>query len=380
MKLQAIFCCLLSSFILQPSGFAQGPLPPPGPPGPTMKTLDQIDGKLDTIDAKLDKRTPISSLPFTIGTSGSYYLTGNLQFTAATGHAITITVSNVTLDLMGFTLSSSSAVTGDAIHLNGPLRNIAVTNGVIAGQTTVTVSGTAPDQTWSVVPAGFAYGVNPGASGNNCHFSNLRVSGCRETGLGAGGQAVVTHVTATQNGEAGITITDDGTAANCSASFNGGIGISASSASVTNSSASSNGKNGISAFSVANSKADGNGGTGISALSVSGATSTFNNGAGIVASSVFNSTADHNGGHGIFRAGGYGTFVNCLANSNKFSGFSATYGTVTSCSAQFNGSNGISAPNGVVAFCKAEKNNTANNGSEDIDAVGATRTGNNPTP
>ncbi|MEY2550754.1 MAG: hypothetical protein QOG12_898, partial [Verrucomicrobiota bacterium] len=23
-----------------------------------MKTLDQIDGKLDTIDAKLDKRTP----------------------------------------------------------------------------------------------------------------------------------------------------------------------------------------------------------------------------------------------------------------------------------------------------------------------------------
>src|SRR3954471_12639028 len=122
MKLQAIFCCLLSSFILATTGFAQGPLPPPGPPAPTMKTLDQIDGKLDTIDAKLEKRTPIASLPFTISTSGSYYLTGNLQFTAASGHAITISVSNVTLDLMGFTLSSSSAVTGDAIHLNGAVR------------------------------------------------------------------------------------------------------------------------------------------------------------------------------------------------------------------------------------------------------------------
>src|SRR3954454_12050055 len=86
--------------------FGQGPLPPPGPPGPTMKTLDQIDGKLDSIDAKLEKRTPISSLPFSINSSGSYYLTGNLQFTAASGHAITISVSNVTLDLMGFTLSS----------------------------------------------------------------------------------------------------------------------------------------------------------------------------------------------------------------------------------------------------------------------------------
>jgi hypothetical protein len=380
MKIRPILVCLLSSFILQPSGFAQGPLPPPGPPGPTMKTLDQIDGKLDTIDAKLDKRTPISSLPFTIGTPGSYYLTGNLQFTAAAGHAITITVSNVTLDLMGFTLSSSSAVTGDAIHLNGALRNIAVTNGVIAGQTVVTISGTPPDQTWSVAPAGFAFGINSGASGNNCYFSDLRISGCRDTGLGAGGQAVVAHVNATQNGSAGISISDDGTATNCSASSNGGIGISAGSASVTNSSASSNGGNGISANSVTNSKVDRNGGNGIVASSVSGATATSNNNAGIVASSVSNSSADHNGGHGIFRAGGYGTFINCFSNLNTFDGFSTTSGTVTSCSAQFNGHNGISASNGVVAFCKAEQNNTANNGGVDIDAPGATRTGNNPTP
>jgi hypothetical protein len=344
-----------------------------------MKTLDQIDDKLDTIDAKLEKRTPISSLPFTISTSGSYYLTGNLQFTAASGHAITIGASNVTLDLMGFTLSSTSAVTGDAIHLNSALHNIAVVNGVIAGLTTVTISGTAPDQTWSVSPAGFAYGVRA-PLGNSCHFNNLRISGCRETGLAAGAQPVVTRVSATENGDVGISISDDGTVANCSASSNGGFGISGGSASVTSCSASSNGKNGISAATVASSKADRNGANGIVALSVNDAASTFNNNAGIAASSVYNSTASNNGGHGILRAGGYGTFVNCLSNSNRFNGFAATLGTITNCTAVFNGNNGISATDGVVSFCKAAENNTANNGSVDIDAVGATRTGNNPTP
>ena len=92
---------------------AQGVLNPPGPPAPTMKALDQ-----------LEPRTPITSVPFTIATPGSYYLTANLQFTAATGNAITITVGNVTVDLMGFTLSSTSAVSGDGIHVNSGLRNV----------------------------------------------------------------------------------------------------------------------------------------------------------------------------------------------------------------------------------------------------------------
>jgi hypothetical protein len=72
---------------------AQGPLTPPGTPAPTMKTLDQLD-------AKLEKRTPISSAPSTISASGSYYLTANL--TVASGTAIAISADNVTLDLNGF--------------------------------------------------------------------------------------------------------------------------------------------------------------------------------------------------------------------------------------------------------------------------------------
>ncbi len=76
---------------------AQGNLTPPGAPAPTMKTLDQID-------AKLEKRTPISSLPFTISQSGSYYLTGNLSGTSG----INVNVGNVVIDLNGFDLRGES--------------------------------------------------------------------------------------------------------------------------------------------------------------------------------------------------------------------------------------------------------------------------------
>ena len=82
---------------------AQGPLTPPGAPGPTMKTLSQIE-----------PRTPISSLPFTISTPGSYYLTTNLMG-AVSSSGISVQASDVTIDLRGFSLvgvpSSLSGIT-----------------------------------------------------------------------------------------------------------------------------------------------------------------------------------------------------------------------------------------------------------------------------
>ncbi|MBI5289514.1 MAG: right-handed parallel beta-helix repeat-containing protein [Chloroflexi bacterium] len=93
-----------------------GPLDPPGPPGST----DGVQGP----------GTPISSLPFAISQPGYYYVTRHL--TGAAGQpGITITTSNVTLDLGGFTLLGGPSAQ-DGIDVVGP-RNIVVRNGALRG-------------------------------------------------------------------------------------------------------------------------------------------------------------------------------------------------------------------------------------------------------
>ena len=87
-------CLAMSCYGLLGRAFGQGDLTPMAGPSPTMKTLDQVE-----------PRTPISSLPYTIQSGGSYYLTRSLN---SSSQGIVINVSNVTLDLMGFTISGDS--------------------------------------------------------------------------------------------------------------------------------------------------------------------------------------------------------------------------------------------------------------------------------
>ncbi len=326
--------------------FAQGPLAPPaGAPAPSMKTLEQIE-----------PRRPISSLPAVISQPGSYYFTKSLVFTAASGPAISIQANDVTLDLMGFTLSSSNSVTGVGILVFSTVRNVSIRNGVIAGNTTVTVTGTPPSQTWTVSPAGFSVGIDGGS-----HFSHLRISGCRGFGLNPAEHAVIAHVTAGQNGSHGISALSS-SITNCSAVLNGDAGIQASSGSVTNCTVTQNKGAGIFAPE----------GT------VTNCSAMKNGLVGVFAHAVANTRAAGNGGDGIGASAG--SVTNCAAKSNAGHGISASSGTVTNSLAQSNGNDGIAAASGVVAFCRASSNNVNNNGSIDIDAVGATRTGNNPTP
>jgi hypothetical protein len=116
------FALLLSAIIPQPSTlFAQGSLTPPGAPAPTMRTLTQIE-----------PRTAIASTPFTISQPGSYYLSANLT---AVSNAIVINANGVTLDLNGFTISSSATNAvingGTAILINSGLSDLAIYNGHI---------------------------------------------------------------------------------------------------------------------------------------------------------------------------------------------------------------------------------------------------------
>lgn len=159
-------CMSLATFAVATTlASAQGSLtPPPGSPAPVMKTLDQVEA-----------RTPISSAPFTISASGSYYLTGNLS--VSSGNAINLNASDVTLDLNGFTISSSaSPASGSGILLASSLRNITITNGHIRGS--VTQLGGA------FSGGGFQNGIFPfSGAPTNARISRISVSGCMSNGI-----------------------------------------------------------------------------------------------------------------------------------------------------------------------------------------------------
>ena len=104
---------------------AQGDLTPPGPPAKTMKSLDQLD-------AKLEKRIPItpSAGPFNITSAGSYYLTKDIGYGE---NGVVISADDVTVDLNGFTLLGPGTGSGSGIVVSGARRNITIRNGRIHG-------------------------------------------------------------------------------------------------------------------------------------------------------------------------------------------------------------------------------------------------------
>ncbi len=170
--------------------FAQGSLTPPGAPAPLFKTLGQIE-----------PRTPISSVPFTISVSGSYYLTTNLVCTVS--NAIDIAASGVTLDLSGFTISStvaSAANGGTAILLGSALSDITIFNGHIRSGVTNNSSGIYSG-------SGFGSGISYTGSGPvNILVSRVSVTGCLYYGilLGTGDSTVVEACTVRTVGSYGI--------------------------------------------------------------------------------------------------------------------------------------------------------------------------------
>jgi hypothetical protein len=94
-----------------------GPLDPPSPPAAT--------------DGVLLPGTPISTLPFTISESGSYYVTHNLVGTGGQD-GIIVDADNVTIDLRGFTLDGASA--GQyGINVPSARAGVTVRDGTVTG-------------------------------------------------------------------------------------------------------------------------------------------------------------------------------------------------------------------------------------------------------
>ena len=114
---RVVFLCLV--FLISLQALA-GSLEPSAAPNSTMKTLDEVE-----------PRIAISSLPYTITDPGSYYVTDNLTC-PANFHGITINADDVSIDLMGHTLTGQGAGTSiyNGIYTSSH-KNIEIRNGAI---------------------------------------------------------------------------------------------------------------------------------------------------------------------------------------------------------------------------------------------------------
>ena len=345
-RVDLLACCVAAVLSFPVSIFAQGSLAPPGAPGASMKSLAQIE-----------PRTPISSLPFTIGSPGSYYLTQNLNMTS--GDGVTINADGVTLDLNGFTISSTASPnSGSGIVLGGnaDVTDITIFNGHIKGEV-------AFDGSMYAGP-GFNNGISAGAfSFSNVHIRQISVTGCRQGGInvGTGSTAGVDHCFVDVVGGIGIAgqNVSDSIAYDC-----GGVAINAHN--VSSSVGSTHGTYGILTVTTINSCGTSDGtADGILAQTALNCYGTANSGAGVDAFDAENCQGSSGSGDGVAAHNAQGchgsstskygiladTALNCYATSNGGSAALYAKATASNCYGENSSGNGTGLLAAVANSC-----------------------------
>ena len=284
---------------------AQGSLTPAGAPAPTMRTLAQIEPRVP-LQAGAPSVAAEANGGFTITAPGSYYLTSSIA--VASGNAITITCNDVTLDLNGFTLSSTAyPPAGTGIELSLNLTHVTIRNGHISGSLYLSSAGTAGP--------GFDRGIYAwGMLLNDIVVEDVTVQSVASAGIDL---TTLTNVAKT-------TI-----ARRCSVSTSGGRGIEATQ--VIDCAADNCRGDAIASRIVLNSYGSSLSGYGIGAATVETSYGRSNTGGGITAGSVGNSYGYCYGDARVYPETGYGITAEVATNSygGTYSGKAAIKATGT---------------------------------------------------
>ena len=284
--------------------------------------------------APCETRTPIDMLPYSISSPGSYYVTQHLIGTSGVS-GIEILVSNVSVDLNGFTLLSGGGSVGSGIDITPTVENIRIHNGNIQG--------------WG------DEGIEaPNTS--NSSFENLRLLSNQHDGLYVGNNNLILNCQSQSNGIDGI---DANT--NCT---------------IIQSVANNNGDDGIET------------GTGCS-LSDCAAFANTDDGMNLGASNTMNnSTSNNNGDRGV-NAQSAANITGCVATNNVSIGFNiAGASIIKQNSSRFNTGDGfdigeeslvqnnVADGNGQSGFftgssrVRMEQNQSTTNGTHGFDVQG----------
>lgn len=359
-----------------------GSLNPPAPPtAGTMKPLDQVE-----------PRTPISSVPYTITQSGSYYLTQNLT---STDTGITVNANDVTIDLCGFTLTGPGNTSGSNYGISlGIRRNVEIRNGTIKsfGRYGVYESGDSAKNNRILKIQAFYNGIGgiylrgEGDVVKDCQAcyngAGSIETGTTVMGIMTGRNSMVTDNVVYNNGPNsavncyvyGIFINNESTASNNTIGINGmsstgevyGI-YSAYNTKVINNNVKSQGT-GIRAQKdavVSDNSVDAEGSNGISTENYCRVVHNIVKncpGSGILMGNhctAIENTTISNSGDGI-TAGTYCMISKCTSNNNVQRGINAgDNSTIADCTASLNSGEGISAGNHVSLTGNTAVSNTS---------------------
>ena len=277
--------------------------------------------KADKVD--VDTRIEISELPFTIDSCGSYVLTRCLTGVAGS-HGITISASDVTLDLNGYTLAG----------VPGSLDGIKVNPGFV--QSYVFRNGVVRD--WG--------GVGVNASGvRGLLLEDLSVRGSGGIGFRAGAEARIRGCHAVDNGSHGFEA-GGGVLVNCVAALNDGDGMRLTGGLASNCSARQNTQTGFASF--------------VGSCLLRNCTAELN-GAGFNASgrACLEGCVAKDNGSGI-SIGDHSTAINCTASGSTNSGIVARENsTIADSTVSGNGFLGIDLDDGSSVRGSVARNNTA---------------------